>query len=190
MNIKVASRWFNLSNAFLNMVFKHFGNEKAHNGLDWSSYFLSQLSSWASPSGLDKFQKRTLYSCIPVSLLTFATVTSDSLSCLHFIKICSSRETVASPFLPSAHAKKRHWTRDSVLTSHPHSPDFYDRGLICFCKTEGKLRNTTFRRTKKKKIKVFAPDISKRRWTWNWSYHATWEKTSNRKRNLISQLLK
>lgn len=119
MNIKVASRCFNLSNTFLNMVFKHFGNEKEHNRLDWSSYFLSQLSSWASPSGLAKFQKQTLYSCIPVSLLAFATVTSDSLSlsCLHLIKICSSRETVTSPFLPYAHPKNRHWTRDSVPIS-------------------------------------------------------------------------
>lgn len=98
------------------MIFKHSGNKNAHNGLAWSLYFLSQLSSWASPSGLAKVQKQTLYSCIPASLLTFATVTSDSLSCLHLIKICSSREKTTSPFLPYAHPNNRHWTRESAPT--------------------------------------------------------------------------
>lgn len=47
MNIKAAGSWFNLCNAFLDMVFKHFGKENAHNGLAWT--FISFLSSPPEP---------------------------------------------------------------------------------------------------------------------------------------------
>lgn len=109
LNIKVAGSWFNLCNTFLDMVFKHFGNENVHNGLAWTPYSLSRLSSWAFPSGLAKFQKQTLYVHVPVSLLTFAVMTSDSLSCFRFFKICSSREMLTSPFFVlCAYPQKRH----------------------------------------------------------------------------------
>lgn len=205
MNIKVASSWFNLCNAFLDMVFKHFGNENAHNELAWTSYFLSQLSSWASPSGLAKVQKQTLYSYVPGSLLTFTAITSDSLSCLHFIKISSSRETLTSPFLPCAHPpkNKRHQTRHSAqnmpwfLWKKFSKRESWVSGRISSTSLkwqrdgllpkahenimEGKLMKTTFKRLRGKKKKRFACDSSQGRCTW--SYHASWEKRSKRKRN-------
>lgn len=70
MNTKAASSWFNLGNEFLDMVFKHFGNENAHNELSWTLCFLSRLSSWASPRGLAILQTQALHSCSPVRLLT------------------------------------------------------------------------------------------------------------------------
>lgn len=188
MNIKVAGSWFNLCNAFLDMVFKHFGNENAHNELAWTSYFLSQLSSWASPSGLAKVQKQTLYSYVPGSLLTFTAITSDSLSCLHFIKISSSRETLTSPFLPCAHPpkNKRHQTRDSAqnmsrfLWKKFSKRESWVSGRISSTSLkwqrdgllpkshenimEGKLMKTTFKRLRGKK-KRFACDSSQGRCT-------------------------
>lgn len=99
--VQMLSSWFNLSIAFLNTISKHFGNKNVHNGLAWSSYFLSQHSSCASPSGLAQFQKQILHSSIPVALLTLATVPSGSPSCLCFLKnLCSHRRSGQITFAP------------------------------------------------------------------------------------------
>lgn len=139
-NVKVAGSCFNLGNAFLDMVFKHFGKENAHNGLAWTLYFLSRLSSWDSPRGLAKFQKQTLHSYVPVSLLTSAAVTSDSLSCLRFITFYSSGATLISPFLPCTHPRKGHWTGVSAPPPLPPKnvlifmTETLQSGITCFWK--------------------------------------------------------
>lgn len=117
------------------------------------------------------------YSCIPVSLLTFATVISDSLSYLHFIKIYSSRETLTSSFLLCAHPKKRNFLHLKCNTTSPQLPlkvlifvtemlhvCFWKKSCIslkwqrdgslptaCESKMEGRLMKTTFRCHKRKK---------------------------------------
>lgn len=193
MNIKVASSWFNLGNAFLDMVFKHFGNECAHNELAWTLCFLSRLSSWASPSGLAKVQKQTLNSYVSVSLLTFTAITSDSLSCLHFLKISSSRE-MTCPCLPCAHPLKREvpYQRFSPKQALTFMTETLQRGIKCFWKNfehlsavtkrwlvtkspweyNGKETNeTSFKCLKeKRKKKRFAPDSSQGRCTMVLSY--------------------
>lgn len=205
MNIKVASSWFNLCNAFLDMVFKHFGNESAHNELAWTSCVLSRLSSWASPSGLAKVQKQTLNSYVSVSSLTFTAITSDSLSSLHFLKISSSRE-MTCPCLPCAHPFKKEvpYQRLGPKQALTFMTETLQRGIKCFWKSfehlsgvtkrwlvtkspweyNGKETDeTTFKRLRKKrkKKKRFAPDSSRGRCTWR--YLTSWEETSKRKRN-------
>lgn len=150
------------------------------------------------------------YSCIPVSLLTFATVISDSLSCLHFIKIYSSRETLTSSFLPCAHPKKRNWTRDATpLLPRPpkkswflwqklymgndlfleefHASLWSDKEMAHYQEpVRAKWKGNWWKPLSGVSKEKNAPGTSQRRWTW--FYHATWEETSNRK-NLISRLL-
>ena len=190
------------------MVFKHLGNESAHNELAWTSYFLSQLSSWASPSGLAKVQKQTLNLDVSVSLLTFTAITSDSLSCLHFLKISSSRE-MTCPCLPCAHPSKKDvpYQRFSPKQALTFMTETLQRGIKYFWKNfehlsgvtkrwlvtkspwgyNGKETDeTTFKCLKKKikkkkKKKRFAPDSSQGRCTW--CYRTSWKETSRRKRN-------
>ena len=135
-----------LTYAFLDMVFKHFGNESAYNELAWTSYFLSQLSSWASPSGLAKVQKQTLNLDVSVSLLTFTAITSDSLSCLHFPKISSSRE-MTCPCLPCAHPLKKEvpYQRFSPKQALTFMTETLQRGIKCFWKNFEHLSGVTKR---------------------------------------------
>lgn len=172
------------------MVFKHFGNECAHNELAWTPCFLSRLSSWASPSGLAKVQKQTLNSYVSVSLLTFTAITSDSLSCLHFLKISSSREMTTHVYPVPTLKKEVPYQRFSPKTS----PDFYDRispressvsgrissisavtkdGLLPKAHEnimERKLMKPLSSVSKEKKKKIFAPDSSQGRCTMVLSY--------------------
>lgn len=174
------------------MVFKHFGNECAHNELAWTSCFLSRLSSWASPSGLAKVQKQTLNSYVSVSLLTFTAITSDSLSCLHFLKISSSRE-MTCPCLPCAHPLKKEvpYQRFSLKQALTFMTESLQRGIKCFWKNfehlsavtkdgllpkahenimERKLMKPLSSVSKRKKKKRFAPDSSQGRCTMVLSY--------------------
>lgn len=204
MNIKVASSWFNLGNAFLDMVFKHFGNECAHNELAWTSCFLSRLSSWASPSGLAKVQKQTLNSYVSVSLLTFTAITSDSLSCLHFLKISSSRE-MTCPCLPCAHTLKKEvpYQRFSLKQALTSMTESLQRGIKCFWKnfehlsavTKDGLLPKAHENIMERKLMKPLSSVSKRKEKKRglllialredvlWCYRTSWEGTSKRKRN-------
>lgn len=151
------------------------------------------------------------YSCIPVSLLTFATVISDSLSYLHFIKIYSSRETLTSSFLLCAHPKKRNFLHLKCNTTSPqlplkvlifvtemlhgekfvsgrnHASLWSDKEMAHYQQpVRAKWKDDWWKPLSGVTKEKSAPDTSRRRWTWY--YHANWEETNNRK-NLISHLL-
>lgn len=176
-NIKVASSWFNLGNAFLDMVFKHFGNETAHNGLAWTLYFLSRLSSWASPSGLAPLQKQTLHSYVPVSLLTSAAITSD---CHAFVSrtLFIKSNTDQLGFWPAPTPERGTGPEIQLPPYHVliFMTETLQRGITCFWKNfehlwcdkvmaryqegweskmEGKLTKSAFKFLKKDKKKIF-----------------------------------